>query len=350
MAGRDVVRGGTRRQVLMGAAATAGAAASFKINPIGIARAQGTGTVTLYTSLASQYSNQIADRFNQTNKNGITVKVFYTQARQLYQRVIAEQTAGRVLHDVIELTNVPGFFEMKAKGWLLPYVSKETEAYPANFRDKDGFWVTGRAVSIILGHNSKLLPSPKESWTTLLDPVLAGGKAGLTDPRNVEQSSIFYYVTKTNKDLGPKFWEELAKQAPRFGTSLGQLSGLCVSGEIGAIQATDSHLYPLQYREGAPVKMIYPKEVVPIAIIPIGIPKTAPNPEGAKVFVDWWLSKEGQETVLAVSGGISVRPGVPPLPNTPSQSEIPAYLPPLEELVENQPRFVKEYIEQFKLG
>lgn len=336
-----------RRDVLLGGAAIT-AAAALKINPIGYARAQGSGNVTLYTSLNSQYSNVLAKKFNETNPHGVHVTVFYTQARELLQRVIAENTAGRVLHDVVELSSLPGFIELKEKGWLLQYRSPEADAYDAQYIDKDGFFATGRSGPIIYGYNTSILTKPRATWQDFADPELVG-RIGCADPRTVVGATIWYYCTRTHPDLGLEWWRELARLKMRMGTSYGQVTSLLLSGEVPMVQNSMFNLYSAKYTNGAPVELVYPKEVVPIAVTPIGIASAARNPEGAKIFVDWWLSKEGQEAIRDVNGANSPRNDVEILPNTPRNEEIAAMAPPIEEFLARQEEFRQEFMQLFNL-
>jgi iron(III) transport system substrate-binding protein len=338
----------SRRGLLIGGAAAAGVAASFKINPIGYAKAQGAGNVTLYTSLNSEFSNQLAERFNSSNTQGVTVQVFYTQARELRQRVVAENTAGRVLHDVVEFSSLPGFVELKQNGWLLEYRSPEAAAYAPQYVDPDGFFTTGRSGPIGYGFNSSILTKPRASWKDFADPELAG-KIGGADPRTVEGATIWYYCTRTHPDLGLPFWQELAALNMRTGTSYGQVVSLMLSGEVPMVQNSIFNLYTAKYTDGAPVEIVYPTEVVPMSVTPIGISAAAQNPEGAKVFVDWWLSREGQEAIRDINGANSPRSDVDILPNTPRNDEIAAMVPDINDLMAHQEEYHQEFLDLFNL-
>jgi ABC-type Fe3+ transport system substrate-binding protein len=55
---------------------------------------------------------------------------------------------------------------------------------------------------------------------------------------------------------------------------------------------------------GAPVSFHCPS-IVPMAPTQIGILRGSPAPNGAKIFVDWFLSKEGQIGLHAATGAVS---------------------------------------------
>src|SRR5690606_41142940 len=48
-------------------------------------------------------------------------------------------------------------------------------------------------------------------------------------------------------------------------------------------------------QEGSPIDIGYPKEGVPVITEPVGIVKSTQNPEAARAFVDFLLSREGQQ-------------------------------------------------------
>ena len=50
---------------------------------------------------------------------------------------------------------------------------------------------------------------------------------------------------------------------------------------------------------------IFAPEGVPIVPLAAGIPKTAPNPNAARLFLDWLLSPEGQGYVMREQGSVS---------------------------------------------
>ena len=64
-------------------------------------------------------------------------------------------------------------------------------------------------------------------------------------------------------------------------------------GEFSIAPLVYNIIYPKE-RDGAPVKTFFPPEGVPIVPYGSGIPKTAQNPNAARLYMDWLLSEEGQ--------------------------------------------------------
>jgi len=73
--------------------------------------------------------------------------------------------------------------------------------------------------------------------------------------------------------------------------------------------------------KGSPVDFVFPKEGVSIVTEPTAILRNTKNPEAARAFVDFVLSKEGQE--LAVSQGyFPARKDVKPPPGFPDVASL----------------------------
>ena len=63
-------------------------------------------------------------------------------------------------------------------------------------------------------------------------------------------------------------------------------------------------VFPKQ-KDGAPIKIIFPPEGVPVNPYASGIPKTAAHPNAAKLFLNWCLSKEGQTFMIQELGNLT---------------------------------------------
>lgn len=81
-------------------------------------------------------------------------------------------------------------------------------------------------------------------------------------------------------------------------------------------------LQPIRAKaDGAPVEFVFPSEGVSYVTEPVAILSTAQNPDAAKAFVDFLLSREGQE-LAARQGYLPAHPEVAPPAGFPPRSEI----------------------------
>ena len=58
-------------------------------------------------------------------------------------------------------------------------------------------------------------------------------------------------------------------------------------------------------KDGAPIEEVFAPEGVPIVPYADGIPKTAKNPNAAKLFMNWRLSVEGQTFMIKELGNLT---------------------------------------------
>ena len=81
------------------------------------------------------------------------------------------------------------------------------------------------------------------------------------------------------------------------------------AGEYGvAVLALTGSTYEMENE--FPVTVVAPEDYVPWTPAPIGIFKNSQNKEAAKVFVDYMLSKEGQEALKEADARIMAREDV----------------------------------------
>ncbi len=156
-----------------------------------------------YTTMPTAYASKMAEAFNASHKD-LTAEVFFGNGFTLYERVNAEHTAGRVVHDVVMLTDPSLFIQLKKDSRLLNYVSEELDAYPASQRDPDGLWCNGRTTLTIYGYNtaSSKTDSKYKGWADYLDPAFADGRIGLYSAIRSGSALRFFYNIRNHR--GPR--------------------------------------------------------------------------------------------------------------------------------------------------
>ena len=155
--------------------------------------------------------------------------------------------------------------------------------------------------------------NPKEikSYNDLLNPKYKG-KIVMRDPAmaGVSQSTAFYYL---NPNLGKPFLRKLltemdvtitrnARQAAEW-LALGKYS-ICMFACRREVRSAR--------RQGLPVEERFPHILKEGSRIAIGgntvfAMDRAPHPNAAKLFINWWFTREGQEFAQRVDGGNSLR-------------------------------------------
>ena len=90
--------------------------------------------------------------------------------------------------------------------------------------------------------------------------------------------------------LGEDYWAKQAATHPILYPSGAPTSDALVRGEISIAPLLYNTIYPKQ-KDGAPIKIFFAPEGVPINPYATGIPKTAAHPNAAKLFLNWCLSQ-----------------------------------------------------------
>src|SRR5256885_16499394 len=133
------------------------------------------GKVVWYTSLALTSSEKVAKLF-ETAYPGIKVEVQRTGSQRILQRVMQELQANIQLVDVIHTSDAGHFVLLKEKKLLMKYTPPGVDAFPAGFKDRDGYYYGLRATVNVIAYKTKLVPeaAAPRTWKDLPDPRRKG--------------------------------------------------------------------------------------------------------------------------------------------------------------------------------
>ena len=273
--------------------------------------AKGEGVVVWYTSFPLDEATPLAETF-QKRYPGVKVEIVRGSGTRLIERFETEYRAGRGVADVLTGALLDPYLAYKKQGWLMEWTPPEGAHIPAAHKD-EGFWyVEGITLSCMMYHPGRVKSEslPKEP-TDLLAPAWKG-RIGSTPAFATGTALEFAHYVEHN--LGRKdFAAKLKELSPRMQTAQAQLVEQLIRGEIDmAFPIADYNLYRFK-AQGAPVECAYPRSGVPANTRPVAIPKNAPHPNAAKLFVNWRLSEEGQKVMQEGFGMRSVRRGMPPV-------------------------------------
>ena len=138
------------------------------------------------------------------------------------------------------------------------------------------------------------LPVPK-CWKDLIDPKYKN-EIQAADPQSsgTAYTQIATFIQLWGEDEAFKYLKELNKNVSQYTKSGNTATRNTARGEA-SIGIGFLHEHSLEREKGAPVEIIVPCEGTGYEIGGVSVIKGARNPENAKLFVDWALSKEAQE-------------------------------------------------------
>ncbi len=249
-----------------------------------------------------------------TKQTGIQGEYTRISTAKFLSTVFTEFEAGKLLADVIQAP-LPVLEMLKDKGVISDYVSPQAAAYP-EWADKKGIQLFGIEYVGLIYNTELVKPEdvPKR-YQDLTDPKWKD-KIVMADPSSHATTICWLIGLKENVFASETEWRDflkgLAANNPMFVKSFGPTPAPIESGEkqIGISM-------PKYIVTKAPAPLDYARlEDQPMMGTPraMGISTSAPHPESAKKFVDYWLSKEAMSLLANDVGEYVLASGVfPPI-------------------------------------
>ena len=262
---------------------------------------------TLNVMLAYGGAEAAFDAF--TEKTGIKVEYVEISTGKALAQLQAEN--GNTTADIWFGGGVDSYISATDLGYLEQYVSPEAEAINPAFSDADGYW-TGLALvpAGFLVNNDVLaeknLEAPK-TWEDLADPKYKGEIIMASPAISGTQYAILNGTIQAyGEEKGWEVWKGINENVDFYAQGGGEPGPKCAAGEFGiAVLAMTGGTFAMEAEY--PVTAVYPEDMIPWTPAPIAIFKNSQNKDAAKVFVDYFLSKEGQEALREADARIMAR-------------------------------------------
>lgn len=276
--------------------------AAIVLSLSGAAALAAEGKLVLYTSQPNADAQQTIDAFKAKNP-GVTVEFVRDGTPRVLAKLRAEIEAGAAQADVLLISDVVAMEGLKKEGRLMPHTGADVAAFDAGLHDKDRTYFSTKLITTGIVYNTKA-PFKPTSWEDLKRPEV---KNLLVMPSPLASgAALIHTVTLTgNLKEGWAYYEALAKNGALAQGANGGVLQSVAGGEKLYGMVVD-YLPIREKAKGAPVEFVFPKEGVSAVTEPVAIVKGTKNPEAAKAFVDFILSKEGQE-LAAKQGYIPAR-------------------------------------------
>lgn len=280
---------------------------SQSTDPKIVEAAKKEGEIIWYTSMAVDQSQLLMNAFQA--KYGIKPVLIRLGGGAIMNRVLTETRAGMFAYDVVggrgEMISI-----FKERGIIGPYVSPETKQIDADLFDKQGYWYVHYVVPWALGYNTthvKKEDVPK-TYEALLNPRWKGKKLSMDNEGYLVLQGL---ATAWGREKAVDYMKKLAALDPVLSRGNTERVTLAGAGQYELILAY-AHTLEREKFKGAPIEWI-PLEPAVTEIDPQMIGSKAPHPNAARLFMDYILSKEGQEMLVEFQR-IPVRKDVEPKP------------------------------------
>jgi iron(III) transport system substrate-binding protein len=299
------------------------------------------GKVVFWSSMRIEDSKALAAGF-EARYPFIKVDIFRAGGEQIVNRALAEHLAGKTTYDVL---NAFALKVVQNKGLLQPYAAPEATHYPTGFRDPQHYWVSLYSGYNVIGYNTKLVSkadAPK-SWDDLLHPRWKG-KLGMDDEEYFWHAGMLKYW---GAEKGKKYMEALSRQGLQFRNGHALLADLLSVGEFPVTVVVYPDHVEMMKAKGQPVEWVKTTDPILVNLAPVGVAAKAPQPNAAKLLLNYSISREGQE-ILQKARRASARHDVPPV--VPDMDPRKLKLMALDPDIPTNAEYIKDFRRVFGLN
>jgi iron(III) transport system substrate-binding protein len=246
------------------------------------------GELTWYSGQVQAETGEAVGKAFTQRYPGIKVNVVRSTSQVAYQRLSQDMQAGVAQCDIFSSTDYGHYNVLKRDNALLPYRPKSADNLIAAARDADPdnmLQILYIGLYLLAYNNQKVSPAdaPK-SWKDLLEPKWKGqiavghpGYSGAIGVLGVTLSRMY----------GWKYFEALEKNKPQIGRSSDDPVTLLNAGERTVGMAVSLSAPLLSQSRGNPLTVVYPTDGTLAVYSPTAIPKNAPHPNAAKLFMEF---------------------------------------------------------------
>lgn len=273
------------------------------------------GMVTAYSfSLSGDIAKAAIDAFQ--SQYGIKLEVVGGVGAVLAERIKTENNAKKYVADTFD-TAVTAIIPLKELGLLANLkdltVLKDKTAWLMDpvMDPADGTMLQQRITyqTTIINTNLVRPQDEPKSFLDFLDAKWKGKKL-VTAPPRVSWPLVYLHVAAP-ETFSESYLRNLGKQEMAVVATMRDEATAVARGEAMAVVSTSLSIVDPLVRSGAPLKAIVMKEGTIAANPATSVLKNAPHPNAARVFVNWWLSPEGQTAINKAMGVPNIRKDVP---------------------------------------
>jgi len=268
-----------------------------------IAAAKKEGKVVIYSTTDTASANALIKDF-QVLYPGISVEYNDMNSTELYNRFISERAAGGGSADVLWSSSMDLQIKLVSDGNAMTYESPEVAHLPAwSVWKNEAFGTTYEPIAIV--YNKRLLTGDEvpQSHADMMRVFAqkADKLKGKVTTYDIEKSGVGFMLITQDSKYNPAFWDfvkALGAVGPRFQSSSGTMMERISSGENLLGFNIFSSYALLRAKKDPSIGVVYPKDYTLVMSRVMFASKGAKNPNAAKLWVDYILSKRGQ-TIIA---------------------------------------------------
>jgi len=267
-----------------------------------VAGAKKEGKVVVYSTTDSAAAKFLIDDFKALYP-GISVEYNDMNSTEVYNRFISEKAANAGSADVLWSSSMDLQIKLASEGGALAYASPEVPHLPTwAVWKNEAYGTTYEPLAIV--YNKRLLSGDEipQSHADLLRvfTTKADKLKGKVTTYDIEKSGVGFMLITQDSKYNPQFWDmvkALGAVGPRVQSSAGTMMERISSGEnLLGFNIFNSYA-ALRAKKDPSIGIVLPKDYALVMSRVMFVSKTAKNPNAAKLWVDYILSKRGQAIV-----------------------------------------------------
>ena len=276
-----------------------------------IEAAKKEGQLNWYTSMSVVDHTKYLELFNKKYPF-IKVNVRRVGGERLVTVITTEHRAGKTLFDVVISSGVAP--SLIRSGIFTKYLSPEYKYFSAGTKDPEGYWADTYTNSLALSYNTRMVSQDKipQRWDDLLAPQWKGKRIAI----DTEPYEWFDAVLRVmGKEKGREFLRRFGEQELVVVRGNNLRAQQLAAGEF-PFGFSYAHQIDRMRKNNAPVDWIKSEHIFVVNLLhPVFISAKAANPNAARLFAEFCLSKEAQQLMVHLgrkgSSRIDVETDVP---------------------------------------
>ena len=301
-----------------------------------IEAAKKEGRVVLYTADFAEVEQEITKEFNKRFPF-IRVEMVRAPGGQLITRIKTELAAGKLGADIINHSDRGLILELQEH--LADYTPPNAKDYREDVQVSPKIWPR-QTLGWSIAYNKELVKNPPKSWMDLTKPEYGNKQIGqVVAPSG---GTTWTRIMFERQVLGDDYWKKQAAVGAALYPSGAPLSDAVVRGEVAIAPLLYNVIFTKQ-KDGAPVEIFFPPEGVPLNMYGAAIPKTAANPNAARLFMNWSLSSEAQAFMIKQLGYLTALKDPPAYPPGYDPKVVKAWVPNFEQYEKLRNEWVEEW-------
>lgn len=274
-----------------------------------VAGARKEGSVVWYTTLIVNQAIMPLKAAFEKKYPGVTLQFVRNDEAPTAIRLINEARGGRPQADIFDGLSI--METLRRAGHVAPYAPPTAARFPAEMKDKDGYWTAILLYVFAPGVNTSMVSASErpETYDDLLAPKWKGAMAW--NPSSVAGAIGFVGATLLSRGEaeGMRYLEALSKlDVVNIEASSRAILDQVIAGEYPlALMCFNNHTV-ISAQKGAPSDWLRIGPI-PVAFDAVSLLKDAPHPNAARLLINFLTSEEGQ-TVLRNANYIPAMNGV----------------------------------------